>query len=41
MTTAQRKMFNAWAQADLTDDWERLRNKRIAAAQGNRNPQIK
>lgn len=41
LTAAQRKMFKAWAQADPIDEWERLRDRRIRAAQGNSNRHIK
>jgi len=36
----QRKMFEEWSEADPVDDWERLRNIRIEAAQGNRNSYV-
>jgi deoxyribonuclease-1 len=38
LTTPQRQMFQAWSKADPPSPWERLRDKRIAAAQGNHNP---
>jgi deoxyribonuclease-1 len=38
LTAAMRAMFEQWSTADPADDWERLRNDRIEAAQGNRNP---
>jgi len=38
ITPAQRKMFEEWSAADPVDDFERLRDTRINAAQGNRNP---
>jgi deoxyribonuclease-1 len=38
---AQRKLFEQWARADPVDEWERLRNKRVAAAQGNLNPAVR
>jgi deoxyribonuclease-1 len=41
LTTAQRKMFEEWSTADAVDTFERLRNTRIEAAQGNRNPHVK
>lgn len=41
LTDPQRKMFEAWSQADPVDNWERLRDRRIEAAQGNRNPFVK
>ena len=31
-------MLKEWSADDPVDEWERLRNKRIAAAQGNTNP---
>lgn len=34
----QRRLFNLWGQADPVDAWERERNQRIAAVQGNSNP---
>ena len=40
LTAAQRKMFEEWSAADPVDDRERLRDTRIEAAQGNRNPHI-
>lgn len=40
LTTEQRSMFEAWSNADPVDKWERLRNRRIDAAQGNKNPYI-
>jgi deoxyribonuclease-1 len=36
-----RAMFESWSKADPPDDWERLMDTRIEAAQGNRNPYIK
>lgn len=33
-----RAMFEEWSTADPPDNWERLRDDRINAAQGNRNP---
>ena len=41
LTTAQRDMFKAWSEADPVDKWEKLRNMRINAAQGNVNPYVK
>jgi deoxyribonuclease-1 len=41
LTAAQRRLLQTWAKADPVDDWERLRNKRVAAAQGNLNPHVK
>lgn len=41
LTAEQRKMFESWSQADAVDVWERLRNRRIYAIQGNVNPHIK
>ena len=41
ITAAQQKLFVQWAGSDPVDEWERLRNKRIAAAQGNTNPHVK
>lgn len=41
ITAPQRKLFMEWASSDPVDEWERLRNKRIAAAQGNMNSHVK
>lgn len=41
LSDAERKMFEAWSRADPPDRWERLRDKRIAAAQGNHNEFVK
>ena len=41
LTPAQRKMFEEWSAADPVDNWERLRNERVFAAQGNRNPFVR
>jgi deoxyribonuclease-1 len=41
ITAARRKMFYDWSAADPVDDFERLRDTRIDAAQGNRNPFVK
>ena len=41
LSDTQRKMFEEWSAADPVDDWERLRDTRIWAAQGNRNPFVK
>ena len=41
LTDAQRRMFEAWSQADPVDTRERLRDRRIEAAQGNRNPLVR
>ena len=40
ITAAQRQMFEEWSAADPVDNWERLRDTRIDAAQGNRNPHV-
>jgi len=40
LTAEQRAMFKEWSAADPVDDWEWLRNDRIDAAQGNRNPVV-
>jgi deoxyribonuclease-1 len=34
----QRKLFDVWAKEDPVDEWERERNRRIKAVQGNGNP---
>jgi endonuclease I len=36
ITAAQRKLFVQWANSDAVDEWERLRDKRIAAPQETR-----
>ncbi|WP_110687004.1 endonuclease [Salinicola aestuarinus] len=36
----QQQLFNAWANADPVSDWERERNRRIAAIQGSANPYV-
>ncbi|MEK7856718.1 MAG: endonuclease, partial [Acidobacteriota bacterium] len=41
ITDSQRKMFEDWSKSDPPDAWERLRNRRIDAAQGNKNPYVK
>lgn len=41
LTAGQRKIFEAWSAEDPVDDWERLRNVRVEAAQGNTNPYVK
>ena len=41
ITAPQRAMFEAWSKQDPVDAWERLRNERVFAAQGNRNPYVK
>lgn len=41
LTGEQRKMFEAWSKSDPVDDWERLRNRRVEAVQGNTNPYVK
>lgn len=41
LTDSQRTMFEEWSQADPPDRWERLRNGRIGAAQGNGNEYVK
>jgi len=33
----QRQLFTAWSKQDPVDDWERKRNEKINAIQGNRN----
>lgn len=38
LAAAQCQMFEEWWAADPVDDFERLRDTRIEAAQGNRNP---
>ncbi len=41
LTAAQKAMFKKWSEEDPPDNWERLRDTRIDAAQGNRNPFVK
>jgi deoxyribonuclease-1 len=41
LTTAQRDLFEAWSKADPVDQWERLRDRRIEAVQGNKNPYVR
>jgi deoxyribonuclease I len=41
ITDVQRKQFAHWSNNDPVDQWEQLRNKRIEAAQGNKNPYLK
>ena len=41
LDAAQRRMFEAWSQADPPDRWERTRAARIQKVQGNANPFIK
>lgn len=36
----ERAMFESWSAADPVSDWERLRDDRIYAIQGNRNPYV-
>lgn len=40
LSDQQQRLFEAWAKADPVDDWERLRNQRIAAIQGSGNPYV-
>jgi len=41
ITVDQRKMFESWSITDPVDQWEKLRDRRIEAVQGNSNPHIK
>ncbi|HZO00140.1 MAG TPA: endonuclease [Burkholderiales bacterium] len=41
LTAAQRAMFQVWSQADPVDSWELLRDTRIEAVQGNKNPFVR
>ncbi len=38
LNPAQRRQFEEWSGADPADNWERTRDRRIEAAQGNANP---
>jgi len=40
LTDSKRQMFEAWSRDDPPDSWEKLRNRRIEAAQGNRNEYV-
>jgi hypothetical protein len=37
----QRNMFEAWSKANPVDRWERLRDRRIEAVQGNKNSYVR
>jgi deoxyribonuclease I len=41
LTMAQRDMFEAWSKSDPVDEWEKLRDRRIEAVQGNKNPFVR
>lgn len=41
LTATQRRMLTRWSADDPVDDWERLRDERVEAAQGNRNPWVR
>lgn len=41
LTAAQRDTFEAWSKADPVDIWELLRDRRIEAVQGNKNPFVR
>lgn len=41
LSDQDRQLFTAWDRLDPVDDWERERNERIAAIQGNRNPYVR
>lgn len=40
ISDSQRKLFEVWAKQDPVDEWERVKNKRIKAVQGNSNKYI-
>ncbi len=40
LSDQDRQLFTAWSRQDPVDAWERERNERIAAIQGNRNPYV-
>ncbi len=41
LADTKREMFEAWSQTDPPDRWEKLRDQRIEAAQGNHNEYVK
>jgi deoxyribonuclease-1 len=41
LTVAQRDLVEAWSKSNPVDRWERLRDRRIEAVQGNRNPYVR
>lgn len=41
LNDSQRQMFEEWSQNDPVDKWEKLRDMRIEAAQGNRNEYVR
>ena len=41
LTVAERALMEAWHAADSVTDWELLRDERIEAAQGNKNPFVR
>ncbi len=40
LSGAQEKLLGAWSRMDPVNDWERIRDQRIAAIQGNSNPYV-
>ncbi len=40
LTDAERQMYEEWSASDPVSRWERLRDRRIKAAQGNNNPYV-
>ena len=41
LSAAQRDTFEAWSKEDPVDTWELLRDRRIEAVQGNKNPFVR
>jgi deoxyribonuclease I len=40
LSSAQEKLFSVWSRMDPVSSWERVRDQRIAAIQGNSNPYV-
>ncbi|MCG3674117.1 endonuclease [Aliarcobacter butzleri] len=41
LSNQERKLMEAWNKQDPIDEWEKIKNKRVAKIQGNSNPYIK
>ena len=41
LSNPERKLMEAWNKQDPIDEWEKIKNKRVAKIQGNSNPYIK